>query len=283
MPWIAATASRPLGRNSPTRSPRPTPQRARRVARRSAARAQVGIGQRPAVLVLDGRVLGPPRGGLVEQGAEVEVESFHGFDHPGGGGGRQRTGGLPLIMGGSASNPPSEVDFGGSLRRPLDDDGADPSSLFQRLRPRAFGHVPGLVVVKQGIIERPVLHQRAGQAEEEPAVAERVGMVVPGGDLELAPGRGGRRCPTGRTAASAWWAAIPRSRATALGAGVGGVGLADAGDDHARQRHARRPAIGRQGPQRVVVDRPVEGAQLPLDVVLVQEPFLGVERAGRRR
>ena len=71
MPWIAATASRLLGSQSPTRSPRPTPQRASRVARRSAASAERGEGQRPAVLVLDGRVVGPPRGGRVQELAEM--------------------------------------------------------------------------------------------------------------------------------------------------------------------------------------------------------------------
>ena len=70
-PWIAATASRPLGRNSPTRSPRPTPHRWSRVASRSADRRSSAIGISQAAFILDGRVIGPSVGRVVEELAEV--------------------------------------------------------------------------------------------------------------------------------------------------------------------------------------------------------------------
>ena len=96
MPWIAATASMPLGRNSPTRSPRPTPQRASRVASRSAGRRERGVGQRRGPLVLDGRVPGPERGGPLQQVAQV-------LDR------RQGAPGLPAAGRGSRSRPADAV------------------------------------------------------------------------------------------------------------------------------------------------------------------------------
>ena len=55
MPWIAVTASRLLGNQRPTRSPRSTPQRASRVASAIRPVQELGIAQPPAVLVLHGR------------------------------------------------------------------------------------------------------------------------------------------------------------------------------------------------------------------------------------
>ena len=83
--------------------------------------------------------------------------------------------------------------------------------------------------------------------QEQPAMAQGVGVVVPGGDLEL--GRVvGRRCSSGRTAG---WRGAPRcraGRATGSARSVGGVGLADAGDDHAGQRHALRRQSAARAP-----------------------------------
>ena len=72
---MAVTVWRLLGSHRPTRSPRPAPQR-------QAGRQTIGTvqerrkRQRPAVLIKHGRVIGPPRGSLVKQSAQVE--SIHG-------------------------------------------------------------------------------------------------------------------------------------------------------------------------------------------------------------
>ncbi len=77
-PCIAATASIALGRNRPTRSPRPTPHRCEAGRQPVGGAGQFGVGQDPAAFVLDRRVVGPVERGVVEELAEVVSVHAHG-------------------------------------------------------------------------------------------------------------------------------------------------------------------------------------------------------------
>jgi hypothetical protein len=71
IPCSAATASRPLGQEQADPIAAPDPPARQSGGRAIGGAGQFGEGQGPAPFVLDGRVAGPPRGGPVEQLAEV--------------------------------------------------------------------------------------------------------------------------------------------------------------------------------------------------------------------
>ena len=194
---------------------------------------QVGVGERPAVLVLDGRVVGPPRGGLVEQLAEVG--SVHGF----------------ALAYGAARTHCRRALTCGSVG-----DGAAGASPRGPPASRSTVSVEGRLILSVGWLrQETACRYRVGSFTRSRARARnsrwwpRALGGRPRRRSRAWPGRGGRRCRDRSNSGIAWCAAIPRSRATALGADVGGVGLADAGDDQARRAATPcRPALGRQRP-----------------------------------
>ena len=117
---------------------------------------------------------------------------------------------------------------------------------------------------EQQAISRLVLDQVAGQGQEEPAVSQGVGMVVPRGDLEA------RRIePVERAAQVMDGQGVVRRRSPSSGqtgsARVrGGIGLADPGNDHDDRRDAGGPAFRGQRTERLVIQLPVvRAAALP--------------------
>ena len=172
---MAVTVWRLLGSHRPTRSPRPTPQHAQAGRQTIGTVPQRRKQQRPAVLIKHGRVIGPPRGSLVKQAAQVE--SIHGQ--------RPVTVRLDSQSWGKEwglARAPS-VTFSFRL---------DPDFRPGRVRTGAFGREVRLADVlvarsrlgEQQAIAWLVLHQRTGQRQEQPPVPQGVGVIIPGSDLE---------------------------------------------------------------------------------------------------
>ena len=167
----------------------------------------------------------------------------------------------------------------------------DARRLVVVLRDRRRGRVvrglaAGLRAGKQQVVSRLILDQRAGQSQEEAAVAQGVGMIVPGGDLQarrIEPVEGVAQVVDGQG-----MVAGDRLQAgNRLGPGQRRIGLADSWNDHDHQRHPRGPAFSGQGAERRIVELPVVGPQLGLDLLLEDQPSLAVDLillgAGRRR
>ncbi len=64
----------------------------------------------------------------------------------------------------------------------LEPDSHLPASAWGEATPGLAGAFHGR---EKQLIDLVILDESAGQGQEEPMVADRVGMVVPGGDLEL--------------------------------------------------------------------------------------------------
>ena len=116
---------------------------------------------------------------------------------------------------------------------------------------------------EQQAISRLVLDQVAGQGQEEPAVSQGVGMVVPRGDLQAC-----RIEPVERAAqimnGQGVMAGDRLQAGHRLRAFRGRIGLAHSGNDHDDRRDVGGPAVRGQHTERLVIKLPVvRGAALP--------------------
>ncbi len=224
-----------LGQPEPTRSPRPTPS-AQPGRQPVGAAQQLGVGEHPPRSSSTAGWSGPPRGGLVQKLAEVA--SIHGR--------RPCPSSLDCIPQKARAFPRLVTMTGLVTRRRSPSAGPDRSPSVPP---------PGGAPWSDGVLHPGraagiwCVRDDAAASAEQPPVARRVGMVVPGGDLELRRVvlvEGVRQVEHGD-------GVVGRdafSRATGSARTSGASALPDAGDDHQAsgtpaERHsaASRPSV----------------------------------------